>query len=296
MNLEWYYTFLVLAKHLNYRKASEERFITQPSLFQQIKKLEQHLHVTLFENVGRGIQLTAEGKHFLPFAQKLIATYEENIATITQRKNRYSMHLQVAISPYIATYLMPKFLPLLFEQEPNMEVAIIVKDNNIIHAIENNTYDIGILRDKPYNNKINCEKICEGKIQLVVPNTVENKDIEDELFYFNKYRILAHNHPVYWDDTLNQILELAPQADIISIEDIKISEQLIASNQGISYLPTYIINSTQNKLLKTVRPQHIASPISFTYLINLKRTPAIERFNTLFKNFIFLEQKKNQLV
>lgn len=44
MNLDWYYTFLVLSKHLNYRKASEELFLTEPTLHQQIKKLEKHLH------------------------------------------------------------------------------------------------------------------------------------------------------------------------------------------------------------------------------------------------------------
>ena len=37
MNLDWYYTFLVLSKHLNYRKASEELFLTEPTLHQQIK-------------------------------------------------------------------------------------------------------------------------------------------------------------------------------------------------------------------------------------------------------------------
>ena len=32
MNLDWYYTFLVLSKHLNYRKASEELFLTEKNL------------------------------------------------------------------------------------------------------------------------------------------------------------------------------------------------------------------------------------------------------------------------
>ena len=37
MNLDWYYTFLVLSKHLNYHRASEELFLTEPTLHQQIK-------------------------------------------------------------------------------------------------------------------------------------------------------------------------------------------------------------------------------------------------------------------
>lgn len=41
MNLDWFYTFIAVAKHLNYRKASEELYITQPSIFNQIKNLEK---------------------------------------------------------------------------------------------------------------------------------------------------------------------------------------------------------------------------------------------------------------
>lgn len=49
MNLDWYYTFVILAKTLNYRLASEEINLTIPSIHKQIKNLEQHLNVKLFE-------------------------------------------------------------------------------------------------------------------------------------------------------------------------------------------------------------------------------------------------------
>lgn len=292
MNLEWYYTFIVLAKYLNYRKASEELFITQPTIFQQIKKLEQHINVKLFENVGRGIQLTESGKNFLPVAQNLITTYEESMNVLSNKQQRYSLHLKVVVCSYVAIYLIPKFLPILFKNEPDMEISIIVKNTNIVDYIEENNCDIGILREKPYSSKINCEKVCEGKVKLVVPNIKENKGIDDELYYLSKYRILANNHPSYWKDTLEQILTLIPQADVISIEDVKVSEQLIELNQGVSYLPSYILDRNNNNLLKAIEPKHIPSPISFTYLVNIKNSNEIDRFNYLFKKFILDEQKK----
>ena len=70
MNLDWYYTFLVLSKHLNYRRASEELFLTEPTLHQQIKKLEKHLQVNLFETVGRNLTLTPTGREFIPIVKK----------------------------------------------------------------------------------------------------------------------------------------------------------------------------------------------------------------------------------
>lgn len=293
MNLEWYYTFIVLAKYLNYRKASEELFITQPSIFQQIKRLEQHLHLKLFEKMGKGIQLTESGKHVLLIAKKLVSTYEEGMEKINKKNQKYSIHLNVVVCSYIATYIIPKFLPILFEREPSMEVSIIVKDSNIIEAIETNTFDIGILREKPYSSKINCKKVCEGKIKLIVPNVPETSEINDELFYLNNYRILSNNHPIYWTETSDKILSLIPEADLISIESVKVSEQLIKANQGVSYLPVYILNDDIGQQLKAIEPKLIPSPISFTYLVNIKKSAEIDRFNSLFEEFILKEQLHN---
>lgn len=45
MNLDWYYTFIILARTLNYRLASEEINLTVPSIHKQIKNLERHLNL-----------------------------------------------------------------------------------------------------------------------------------------------------------------------------------------------------------------------------------------------------------
>ncbi|MBU3099705.1 MULTISPECIES: LysR family transcriptional regulator [Clostridium] len=55
MNLEWYYTFIVIAKYENYRKAADELFITQTSVFNHIKNLENLLKLKLFEAKVRNI-------------------------------------------------------------------------------------------------------------------------------------------------------------------------------------------------------------------------------------------------
>ena len=92
MNLDWYYTFLVLSKHLNYHRASEELFLTEPTLHQQIKKLEKHLQVNLFETVGRNLTLTPTGREFIPIVKKIIATYEDGIKKIQLKNKKLETH------------------------------------------------------------------------------------------------------------------------------------------------------------------------------------------------------------
>lgn len=112
MNLDWYYTFVILAKTLNYRLASEEINLTIPSIHKQIKNLEQHLNVKLFETYKNQIILTEDGHTFLPIAQSFIEQYESGIKHIQLKKTMFQSKLNVVVSSYIATFIMPKFLNL----------------------------------------------------------------------------------------------------------------------------------------------------------------------------------------
>jgi len=64
MNLSQLYYFRKLAELEHYGKASEELYITQPSLSNSISNLEKELGVPLFERVGRNVRLTSYGAEF----------------------------------------------------------------------------------------------------------------------------------------------------------------------------------------------------------------------------------------
>ena len=198
MNLEWYYTFIIVSKYENYRKAAEELFITQTSVFNHIKNLEKLLKTKLFEAKGRNIVLSDDGKFFYPIAAKTIRTYEEGIYEMRNSKKKYSFRLSVVVTSYIASYLMPKFLEIFFEAAPNIDISISVMDDYIPQAIEEKKYHIGIDRKLPNTNKVNYKNVCEGKIKLIVPNVEANKYLESEIDFLRKYRVLSGNHPSYW--------------------------------------------------------------------------------------------------
>ena len=286
MNLDWYYTFLVLAKHLNYRKASEELFLTEPTLYQQIKKLEKHLQVQLFETVGRNLTLTAVGREFIEIAENLIQTYEQSIQKIRLQNKKQQSHIKIAVSPYIATYLLPQFLQEFFQRYPDIDISVSVLNSHIEQAIETNTFDIGIDREVPYSKKIISEKICEGKIALFYPKTIVKCD---ELQLFKNYKILSDNHPVYWENLKKEIIELVPEADFTAINDITVTAKLIEMNQDISFLPLYLKKTFTDKIAH-LEATTVTTPVSFTYLMSRKTSKAITIFNNAFKDFILKEQ------
>ena len=66
MDIKWIKTFIVAAKYENFRKASEELFLTQPAITKHIKRLEENLNIQLFKRNGKSITLTSAGSSFSP--------------------------------------------------------------------------------------------------------------------------------------------------------------------------------------------------------------------------------------
>ena len=75
---------LAVAKYQNFTKASEEINVSQSSLSIQISKLESELGVRLFERTTRTVLLTAAGKAFLPYAERMITDSKEAKAMMEQ--------------------------------------------------------------------------------------------------------------------------------------------------------------------------------------------------------------------
>ena len=65
--------FLAVAEEANFSRAAERLRVAQPSLSQQIKKLEDDCGQALFDRLPRRVVLTQAGHRLLPFARRVLA-------------------------------------------------------------------------------------------------------------------------------------------------------------------------------------------------------------------------------
>ena len=70
MTLQQLTYFLAAAEHGSFSAAAESLFMAQPSLSEQIRRLEAELGVPLFVRIGRGLRLTEAGRLFMPHAER----------------------------------------------------------------------------------------------------------------------------------------------------------------------------------------------------------------------------------
>jgi DNA-binding transcriptional LysR family regulator len=77
MTLQQLTYFLSAADHGSFSAAAESLFMAQPSLSEQIRRLEAELGVALFARVGRGLELTEAGRLLRPHAERTVASARE---------------------------------------------------------------------------------------------------------------------------------------------------------------------------------------------------------------------------
>ncbi|MFP3360379.1 LysR family transcriptional regulator, partial [Planococcus sp. SIMBA_143] len=77
MDINYLYTFKEVAKWGSYTKTGEELGYAQSSVTTQIKKLEDHYQVKLFERVGRKMRLTQSGEELYFYVEKILSLLDE---------------------------------------------------------------------------------------------------------------------------------------------------------------------------------------------------------------------------
>jgi len=101
--------FESVARHLSFSRAAEELHLTQPAVSTQVKKLQDHAGLPLFEQLGKKIHLTPAGAEMLHASRVIIRQFEEVEQTMTQFKGVAGGKLNVTVIS-AGDYFFPRLL------------------------------------------------------------------------------------------------------------------------------------------------------------------------------------------
>ncbi len=130
----------------SFSRAAEQCKVAQPSLSQQVLKLEEDLGARLFDRLGRGIRLTEAGRAFLPHARSILNQMDAARSSVEDKSADVRGSVTVGIIPTIAPYLMPRFTALFVSQFPQAKLRIVEeKTPTLIERLRNLSVDLAIL-------------------------------------------------------------------------------------------------------------------------------------------------------
>jgi DNA-binding transcriptional LysR family regulator len=121
--------FVATANELHFGKAARRMRIAQPSLTQQIQRLEADLGVRLFERNSHKVELTEAGELLLAKARQVVDQARKAQETAQrlvhgEAEPAYGRTLQVGFTCPAARRLLPKALRMLWARHPSIDVAM----------------------------------------------------------------------------------------------------------------------------------------------------------------------------
>jgi LysR family glycine cleavage system transcriptional activator len=120
--LNWLRAFEASARALSFTAAAEELSMTQSAVSQQIKSLESAMGRSLFRRRARGLELTDEGRGYLPTVQAAFAMLEEGTTVLQSRNHPDVLELQVNLS-FALFWLTPR-LGQFMDENPGVQLNL----------------------------------------------------------------------------------------------------------------------------------------------------------------------------
>lgn len=123
LNFNHLYYFYIVAKEGSIKVAAEKLFVSQPTISDQIKLLEEYFECALFERKNRSMQLTDEGRLALARSESIFMQANELTSILRNQDGHLKRTLDIGITHFMSHFfLYETFLPLFKDDESAINI------------------------------------------------------------------------------------------------------------------------------------------------------------------------------
>ncbi|MGV3655530.1 MAG: LysR substrate-binding domain-containing protein [Noviherbaspirillum sp.] len=141
--------FETVARHLSFSRAAEELHLTQPAISTQVKTLEEHAGLPLFEQLGKKIYLTPAGTELLRHSRAIIRQFQEAEDALAQFRGVAGGRLNVAVIS-AGDYFFPRLLVEFAGRYPGVTLNLTVHNREeLLGLLADNLTDLAVMARPP---------------------------------------------------------------------------------------------------------------------------------------------------
>ena len=177
-----------LARTLNFSRAADNLFVSQPTFSYQIKLLEEEIGFTLFERSGKGAALTPAGAQFVSFLAGMRQDLKRAIEQGQNFSARYQDNISICMMVRQALYFLPEAMRMFAESEPGVQITPIFRYENSMESFLQNEADMvfALKEQTKQVPGIQVHDLFESKIYLIAkrddPLAEKNLICEEDLY------------------------------------------------------------------------------------------------------------------
>lgn len=243
--------FLAVAEELNFTKAAEKLFISQPPLSRQIMELEDELAARLFIRNNKKVELTEAGKYF----EKEIKTLFQDLECISLKTKKIAENVsgefRIAYISSIYSNTISELIKHLKKQFPYVSFKLFeVSTTKQIIALEQGKIELGIIRSPIKSPQIKSQlwfqdgfSVVYSKSFIKINSEKDVPNLKDETFVFFNKDYAPHYHEVLLQ--LCAFYGFTPKV-VHESNNINSIVQLVKNGLGISIVPSNIAKNNQD--------------------------------------------------
>jgi LysR family transcriptional regulator, hydrogen peroxide-inducible genes activator len=161
--------FCAVAQTGSFTKAATQEGIAQPSLSQQILRLESDLGSKLFDRLGRGVQLTEFGRALLPEALQILRQVNGARATLESLRLGVAGRLAVGCIPTITPYFLAPNLNNFAEKYPDVNLRLVEDITpKLLELLQSGEIDLAIVSPPVKSPDVVCSDLFREPILVAV--------------------------------------------------------------------------------------------------------------------------------
>lgn len=251
MQIEQLEYMVALAEEKSFSAAAKRLYISQPSLSQSVKSLEQQLGVELLRRTTSEMSFTYAGEEFVDTARKILDLKNRYIAKINDINNLQAGKLTIGVPNYRGAIILPQTLPLFSQKYPKVTISVIETTSSSLEELTaKGRTDISILQLPISSKNLSYEYITTEKLLLAAPPghnvchkyqeskqdfshlpTINISRLKDEPFILLKYEHRMRQTC----DKLFKYANITPNI-CLEVNNLLTAQQLVAHNLGFTFI------------------------------------------------------------
>jgi DNA-binding transcriptional LysR family regulator len=259
-------SFIVTAEMGNVTAAAKRLHLSQPTLSRQIKTLEDHLGIKLFERVGKFIRLSNSGESLLEQCRTIVELVQNLPASVHALRSGHAGLLKVGASPQLLERLFPLFLPSFQTENPGVEIRITeAHSTSLLEMLSAGDLHVAM---SPFSSDPRYRMHKLGHLKVLAagrPETGRSRRTTIDIGEVCEHKILALKRGFKSRDLFDAACRLKGLRPVIALESTAPHTLIALAGAGIGYaiIPsqTPISSSTVRALQLTIGDK----PIEFDY-------------------------------
>jgi DNA-binding transcriptional LysR family regulator len=162
--------FAKVAELGSFSRAAEALFLTQPTISEHVRALEEELGVQLLDRLGRGATPTPAGQLVLGYALRVLALAREARQALDQFLGRMSGRLVVGGSTIPGEYVLPALIGQFKAKYPDISISLLIgSSRDVSEWVEHGRVELGVVGAEPDSRTLRSRALMADEMVIVVP-------------------------------------------------------------------------------------------------------------------------------